>query len=142
MPPAIAAVIPITRGSRLASSTSASANTAVYCGGGLGGGFSSFSIFSGESRLAAPGRPASFGAALPSTIEPGFAACHFSIPSRPPSSAGSKPLPLTVWMWTTTGRSASSAFVSAWRSARDVVAVDHAHVGEVELLEEQARAPQ
>ena len=54
-----------------------------------------------------------FGAGLRSTIEPGFAACHFSIPSRPPSSAGAKPLPLTVWMWTTTGRSASSASPSA-----------------------------
>ena len=58
-----------------------------------------------------------FGAALPFTIEPGLAACHFSIPSSPPSSAGTKPLPLTVLQWTTTGRSASSASPIAWRSA-------------------------
>ena len=60
---------------------------------------------------------------------------------RPPRP-GAKPLPLTVWMWTTTGRSAVEAPRAARaRRARDVVAVDHAHVGEVELLEEQARAP-
>ena len=52
-------------------------------------------------------------AGLRSTIEPGLAACHFSIPSRPPSSAAAKPLPLTVWMWTTTGRCASSAWPRA-----------------------------
>ena len=33
VPPAIAAVMPITRGSRRASSTSARPNTSVYCGG-------------------------------------------------------------------------------------------------------------
>ena len=63
------------------------------------------------------------------------------MPSRPPSSAGAKPLPLTVWMWTTTGRSASSASPSARRSAPHVVAVDHAHVGEVELLEQEPGRP-
>ena len=141
VPPAIAAVIPITRGSRLASSTRASAKTAVYCGGALGGGFSSFSIFSGESDSLTGTTGFSSGASLPSTIEPGLAACHFSIPSRPPSSAGSKPLPLTVWMWTTTGRSASSALRRALPQGGDVVAVDHAHVGEVELLEEEAGRP-
>ena len=108
--------MPITRGSRFASSTSASAKTAVYCGGALGGGFSSFSIRSGES-LSLTGTTGFFGASLRSTIEPGLAACHFSIPTRPPSSAGSKPLPLTVWIWTTTGRPASSPFRSAARSA-------------------------
>ena len=34
------------------------------------------------------------GAGSPLTIEPGLAACHFSMPSRPPSSAGAKPLAL------------------------------------------------
>ena len=119
MPPAIAAVIPITRSSRSASATSASAKTAVYCGGAGGGGFSSFSIFSGESDsdTGTTGLSGFFGAAFPLTMLPGLAACHFSIPSRPPSSAGSKPLPLTVWMWTTTGRLASNASSSASRRA-------------------------
>ena len=63
------------------------------------------------------------------------------MPSSPPSSAGAKPLPLTVLQWTTTGRSASSASPIASRSALHVVAVDHADVGEVELLEEAAPAP-
>ena len=37
MPPAIAAVMPITVLSRFASATSASAKTCVYCGGAAGG---------------------------------------------------------------------------------------------------------
>jgi hypothetical protein len=45
-----------------------------------------------------------FGAGSRLTIDFGLAACHFSMPSRPPSSAGPKPLPLTVATWTTTGR--------------------------------------
>ena len=83
-----------------ASSTSASPKTCVYCGGAGEAGFA-FLAF----------------AAAPFTIEPGFAACHFSMPSSPPSSAGMKPLPLTVLQCTTTGRSASSASPIAWRSA-------------------------
>jgi hypothetical protein len=50
-------------------------------------------------------------------IDFGLAACHFSMPSRPPFSAGAKPLPFTVAMCTTTGRSASSAERRAARSA-------------------------
>jgi len=48
-------------------------------------------------------------AGLRSAMLFGFAACHSSMPSRPPSSAGAKPLPLTVAMCTTTGRLAASA---------------------------------
>ena len=110
-------MIPITRSSRSASATIASAKTCVYWGGApAAGGFSSRSgaIASGESdSLTGTG----FGAGAPFTMLFGFAACHFSIPSRPPSSAGAKPLPLTVWMWTTTGRSASKASRSASRRA-------------------------
>jgi hypothetical protein len=88
--------MPITRLSRRASATIASAKTCVYCGGAPAtGGFSSRSgaIASGESdSRTATG----FEAGAPLTIEFGFAACHFSMPSRPPSSAGAKPLPLTV----------------------------------------------
>ena len=51
-------------------------------------------------------------------IEFGFAACHFSMPSSPPSSAGEKPLPLTVATCSTTGRSASNAARSPRRSSR------------------------
>ena len=40
------------------------------------------------------------------------------MPSSPPSSAGAKPLPLTVATCTTTGRSAASASLSASLSAR------------------------
>ena len=100
MPEFIAAVIPTTRGSRSHSATSASPKTCVYCGGaGLpDAGFD--------------------GAGIRFAIEFGLAACHFSMPSRPPSSAGGKPLPLTVAQWMTTGRSASNAARSARRSAR------------------------
>ena len=98
MPEFIAAVIPITRASRSHSRTSASPNTCVYCGG------------AGEAGRDGAGRRAE--------IDFGLAACHFSMPSRPPSSAGAKPLPFTVAMWTTTGRWAASALRSARRSAR------------------------
>ena len=50
-------------------------------------------------------------------IDLGLAACHFSMPSRPPSSAAAKPLPLTVAQCTTTGRSATSASRTARRTA-------------------------
>ena len=50
-------------------------------------------------------------------------------------------MPLTVWMWTTTGRCASSAWPQRPAQVGDVVAVDDADVGEVELLEQQARRP-
>jgi hypothetical protein len=58
------------------------------------------------------------GAGIRLAIELGFAACHFSMPSSPPSSAGAKPLPFTVAQWTTTGRSASKAARRARRSSR------------------------
>ena len=61
------------------------------------------------------------------------------MPSRPPSSAGAKPLPLTVAQCTTTGRSASKADFSARRSARTSWPSIDAEVGPVELLPEQAR---
>jgi hypothetical protein len=83
--------------SRRASATIASAKTCVYCGGvPAAGGFSSRSgaIAAGASdSCTATGF---FAAGFPSTIEFGLAACHFSIPSKPPSSAGENPLPLTV----------------------------------------------
>ena len=98
MPEFIAAVMPITRSSRSHSRTSASPNTCVYCGG------------AGDE-----GRD---GATRRCEIDFGLAACHFSMPSRPPCSAGAKPLPLTVAQWMTTGRSASNAVFSARRIAR------------------------
>jgi hypothetical protein len=105
VPEFIAAVMPTTRSSRRASSTSASPKTVVYCGGGSAAALAAFSgLFFGV-------------AAAPFTIEPGLAACHFSMPSSPPSSAGTKPLPFTVLQCTTTGRSASSAAPMAVRSA-------------------------
>ena len=102
MPEFIAAVMPTTRSSRWHSRTSASPNTCVYCGG---------------AGLAPDGLGAA-GAGMRLAIDFGLAACHFSMPSRPPSSAGAKPLPLTVATWTTTGRSASNAWRSAARSWR------------------------
>ena len=63
------------------------------------------------------------------------------MPSRPPSSAGAKPLPLTVCTWTTTGRSALSASSRRLAQGADIVAVDDADVGEVELLEEEPGGP-
>ena len=102
VPEFIAAVMPTIRSSRRHSCTSASPNTVVYCG-----------------RPAILGRLGAAGtsATVPFEIDPGLAACHFSMPSRPPSSAGSKPLPLTVLQWTTTGRSAASASPMARLSA-------------------------
>ena len=99
MPEFIAAVIPTTRRSRSHSRTSASPKTCVYCG-------------------APPAPPGLEGAGMRLAIEFGLAACHFSMPSSPPSSAGAKPLPLTVAQWMTTGRSASNAALSARRSSR------------------------
>ena len=128
VPEFIAAVMPTTRSSRRHSSTSASPKTFVYCGGG------------GASARA--GTRLGAGAGAPLAIDFGLAACHFSMPSRPPSSAGAKPLPLTVATWTTTGRSAASASRSASRSVRHVVAVDDADVGPVELLPQQAGRPE
>ena len=122
----IAAVIPSTRSSRRHSRTSASPNTCVYCGG------------AGLAPAGAARRPRG----APLAIDFGLAACHCSMPSRPPSSAGAKPLPLTVAQCTTTGRWAASASRSARRSGADVVAVDHAHVGPVELLPPQAGRPE
>ena len=98
MPEFIAAVIPTTRSSRSHSRTSASPKTCVYCGG-------------------APDFFGAAGAGMRLAIEFGLAACHFSMPSRPPSSAGANPLPLTVATCTTTGRSASNARRSALRSS-------------------------
>ena len=95
----MAAVMPTTRSSRSHSRTIASPNTCVYWGGAT--------LF---FLLGAAGRR--------SAIEFGLAACHFSMPSRPPSSAGAKPLPLTVATWMTTGRSASNAARRATRTAR------------------------
>ncbi len=91
----------------------------MYWGGDGGAGFSSFSIASGESvSLTGAGLGAGLDAAgILLTIDFGFAACHFSIPSKPPSSAAANPLPLTVWMWTTTGRWAPRAPPIARRNA-------------------------
>ena len=99
----MAAVMPTTRSSRRHSSTSASPKTLVYCGGA---GFAGLE----DAALAAAGAPLA--------IDFGLAACHFSMPSRSPSSAGAKPLPFTVATWTTTGRSAARASFSAARVAR------------------------
>src|ERR1039458_6946997 len=85
VPEFIAAVIPTTRASRSHSRRSASPNTFVYWGGE---GLADFESppFGGGGRTVGD----------PLTIEFGLAACHSSIPSRPPSSAGANPLPLTV----------------------------------------------
>ncbi len=107
---------------------SASPNTWVYCGGARLGAAPAFG----------PPRPPG----APLAIDLGLAACHFSIPSRPPSSAGAKPLPLTVAQWTTTGRSRGQRLAQRAAQRADVVAVDHAHVGEVELLPPQAGRPE
>ena len=77
VPEFIAAVMPQTRSSRLHSSISASPKTAVYCGG-LGGSVPFDGFFGAGMRLA---------------IDAGLAACHFSMPSSPPSSAGRSPCP-------------------------------------------------
>ena len=113
VPEFIAAVIPTTRGSRSHSRTSASPNTCVYCGAGRG----ALPLLAFAAAVASGGLGAGW-VGTPFKIDFGFAACHFSIPSRPPSSAGAKPLPFTVAMCTTTGRCAASASRSATRSAR------------------------
>ena len=128
MPEFIAAVMPSTRSSRSASATSASPKTFVYCGG------------CAAVRGAWRGASAS-AAGAPLTIDAGLAACHFSMPSRPPSSAGAKPLPLTVAAVDDDRAVGLERLADRLAQRADVVAVDHADVGEVELLEEQARAP-
>src|SRR6185437_2723866 len=125
VPEFIAAVMPTTRSSRSHSRTRASPKTWVYCGGGA---------------FFAP-LPLAGLAGEPFTIELGLAACHFSIPSSPPYSAGAKPLPLTVAMCTTTGRSAASASRSARRSALTSWP-SITPIGPVELLPPQAGGPE
>ena len=99
MPVFIAAVMPQTRSSRRHSATSARPKTSVYCRG------------DGAAPSGAAGRIAG----LRATIDAGCAACHCSMPSRPPFSDGENPLPLTVFTWITTGRCAASASRSAIR---------------------------
>ena len=72
----------------------------------------------------------------------GLAACHFSIPSSPPSSAGAKPLPFTVAMWTTTGRCGLQRVAQGTAQRAHVVAVDDADVRPAELLPPQSRRPE
>ena len=89
--------------SRRTSSTIASPNTGVYCAG---------------AGLASP--PAGL-AARPARRWRSTSAWRRATSPCPPGRRprpGAKPLPLTVATWTTTGRSASSASRSAWRSAR------------------------
>ncbi len=101
VPVFIAAVMPTTRRSRRISRTIASPKTCVYVGG-LG-------VADAAAGLAATGAPPE--------MEFGLAACQVSMPSRPPSSAGAKPLPFTVATCTTTGRCAAKASTSARRTA-------------------------
>ena len=116
--------MPTTRWSRSHSATSASPNTCVYCGGA--------------------GLPlAGFdGAGMRLAIEFGLAACHFSMPSRPPSSAGREALALD--RRAVDDDRALGLEGGAQRAAQraHVVAVDDAHVGPVELLPEQAGRPE
>src|SRR2546423_760325 len=104
VPEFIAAVIPTTRSSRSHSRRSASPNTCVYCGGG-GAGLA-------EDALAAGGRVGD-----PLRIDFGLAACHFSLPSRPPSSAGREPLPLARAVCPPTGTPAAHAWARAAKGA-------------------------
>ena len=141
VPPAIAAVIPITRGSRLASATSASAKTAVYWGGAGGGGFSSFSgaIESGASdsltgdgllrrRLAVDDRARLRGVPLLHALEAALL-------------GGLEALALDG-VDVDDDRAVGLERVADRAPQRgDVVAVDDPDVGEVELLEEQAGRP-
>ena len=134
VPPAIAAVIPITRGSRCASATSASANTAVY--------------WRGRRRrlLELLGRDRVGGVGLlhrhrlvvllrsrhPVDDRPGLGRVPLLHPLEPALLGGREPLAL------------DGVDVDDYRALRlqrlgdrrpqclDVVAVDHSHVGEVE----------
>src|SRR3954471_20984477 len=127
--------MPTTRRSRRTSATIASPKTVVYCGGAgtAGAGFA--------------------GAGRPFAIDFGLAACHFSLPSRPPSSAAAQPPQATVL-----GRREPTALDRrdvdddgpagdervAQRPAQGahVVAVDDADVRPVEFLPPQARRPE
>ena len=82
VPEFIAAVMPTTRSSRSHSRTSASPKTCVYCGGGR------------RRALGRGVRPPRGLVGEPLRIDFGLAACHFSMPSRPPSSAGREALAL------------------------------------------------
>src|SRR2546423_12520218 len=94
VPEFIAAVIPITRGSRRHSATRASPNTCVYWGGGD-------APPDAEPDEALAGAPVGMGL--------GLAAGPLSLPSRPPPPAGGEPLPLALGPGPTARRPPASA---------------------------------
>ena len=90
-----------------------------------------------RSRACGPG-----AAGAPWAIDLGLAACHFSIPSRPPSSAGREPLALDRGAVDDHGTLGGERLTKRAAQRAHVVAVDHAHVGEVELLPPQPGRPE
>ena len=74
-------------------------------------------------------------------IEFGLAACHFSMPSSPPSSAGREPLALDRRAVDDDGALGLERGAQRAAQGAHVVAVDDAHVGPVELLPQEPRAP-
>ena len=121
MPEFIAAVMPTTRRSRRTSSIIVRPNTAVYRGGRAW-----------RARVS-PGRARRWRStsAWPRATSP----CPRGRRPRP----GRSPCPSAGMH--AMRRSAASASRSALRERADVVAVDDAHVGPVQLLPEQARGP-
>ena len=126
MPEFIAAVMPTTRASRRTSSHERVAEDLSCTAAAARASAAAAAAWAPGARLA---------------IDFGLAACHFSMPSRPPSSAGREALALD--RRDVDDDRALGVERVAQRAAQraDVVAVDDADVGPVELLPEQARAP-
>ena len=129
VPPAIAAVMPITRGSRRASSTSAAPNTSVYCGGaGL------------RVLRALLGRAAGGGAALLDRARLGRVPLLHALEAA--LLGGREALALDGLDVHDHRPPGAERLPQRAPDRLHVVAVDHADVGEVELLEEEARGPE
>ena len=130
MPPAIAAVIPITRGSRRASATSAVPKTSVYCGGAL----------AVMRRLFGPARACDVRAAVLDRARLGRVPLLHALEAA--LLGRSEALSLHGLDVDDDRALGLQRLPQRLPQRLDVVAVDHAHVGEVELLEEEAGRPE
>ena len=126
MPEFIAAVIPTTRSSRLASATSASPKTCVYCGGLAGFGVARGLL--GRRRGAVDDRAGLGRVPLLHALEAALLGGHEALALHRLAVDHHRPVGL-------------ECLADRLAQGLHVVAVDHTHVGEVELLEEQPRRP-
>ena len=126
VPEFIAAVIPITRSSRRHSSTSALPNTCVYCGAGV---LAKRDLRTGATRRVGGDRLGLGGMPLLHSLQPALLSRRKALALDRRAVHDDRALGLERL---------------AQRAAQrpDVVAVDHAHVGEVELLPPEPGRPE